>query len=132
MLAIASAQGVLICIHENGTSRLENEIEQQRCAADHHDAEVGGHDQASESHLASATDRDCIDVPLPVMDRALQAVLHHHHVAAFYPIIDLPPVLQVFAFPLLDGVNAFGDSGFAHSPRTDATLNTLSGIVLVI
>ncbi|MDB5325946.1 MAG: hypothetical protein JWM57_1515, partial [Phycisphaerales bacterium] len=121
---LASSQGLMLCVHANGFSQIENRATHQECADDQ------SHPPTADSAVGES-DEDCVDLPIG-NERA--ATLNGDQLASIYAshgdfLAVLPPCLQAVSEP---SSQTFARAAMSDTPVTDGALQSLNSIILVI
>lgn len=121
---LASAQGLMLCIHANGFSQIENRAMHQACVDDQ------WHPPTAESAVGDSNE-DCIDLPI-ANERA--ATLNGDQLASIQAshgdfLAILPPCLRAALPPR---TQAFAHAAVSDTPVSDVALQSLDSIILVI
>ena len=121
---LASAQGLMLCIHANGFSQIENRAMHQECADDQ------SQPPTAESAVGDS-DEDCVDMPIG-NERA--ATLNGDQLASIHAnhsdfLAALPPCLQAVS---QTSSQTLARVPVSDTPVSDGALQSLGSIILVI
>lgn len=130
IVSVASAQGLMLCIHSDGASRVEDQAQQRACAEERQQRGSLTAD-GKLSWNSSTPDDGCVDMPMASASATLQASQATQQLSNLHFFAALPAFLQVIVAPQL--AEATPRRFVATETATPNTvLDSLGSVVLVI
>ncbi|MGC4030154.1 MAG: hypothetical protein QM754_00190 [Tepidisphaeraceae bacterium] len=132
--SLCAAQGLMLCIHANGTTRIENLSQQMACSEEReqHRAEHSSDDELPASADDSGgSGEGCVDVPVTGPDAAVRVSAAASHGIVLHFLAVIPQFLSpsLIARP---GESAVHSVIADERLRPCAVLDSLNSVVLVI
>lgn len=128
--SVASAQGLMLCIHPDGESRIEDQVEQRACAEQQQQRNESK-PPVGELSWQKSVPGGCVDLPMAASNAAIQSSQSQYQLSVVHFFAQLPVFLQIIVAPLTVDSTPRGIIA-TESALPDTVLDSLGSVVLVI